>query len=166
MSRPASRSIPRDSGRRPAAGTVRFLGNSKIDYSQSFGLVRFAHHPTSGSYETPDDFSGRVLTNGAWQGGPAEPTQFTAYMWVKDALDLQSIGASTATLAGNYLISGVIDAGGIENFDPIGSWGDPFTGRLVGLDATIANLRCPRIGRQCRSVPHHWRRRNRFRHSS
>ena len=116
-----------------SAGTF----SQRVDWSSSTGTVSFYYNPTS--YTSPTNFTtgnGMVVTN------KAVPNQFTAYMLVNTAANLQDIGTN---LAGTYALGKDIDAASIPNFAPIGSVSSRFTGILdgnggLGLNYSISNL--------------------------
>ncbi len=122
-------------------GSIFFEGSGKIDFSNSLGYVNFGYNPVSGSYATPNDFSGRVLTNSIWGNSFPETaplwltqiSQFTPFMWVRTASDLQNVSQN---LGGRYLITD-IDVGSIANFAPLGTLTNPFTGYFIGIENTI-----------------------------
>jgi filamentous hemagglutinin family protein len=113
---------------------------NRVDWSDSTGTVSFYYNPTS--YSSPTNFLtasgvGHVLPNLAVSG------QFTAYMLVNSAANLQAISTN---LAGTYALGANIDASSIANFTPLGNISPTqFTGILDGfggidVNRTISNL--------------------------
>jgi filamentous hemagglutinin family protein len=97
----------------------------RVDWSGSTGKVSFYYNP--GSYAAPTNYSSGVVTNGA------VPGQFTAYMLVHNATNLQNISTN---LAGNYALSKNVNASSIPNFTPL----QTFSGKFDGQNFTISNL--------------------------
>jgi filamentous hemagglutinin family protein len=118
-------------------GTVTFSGVNQIDFSASTGNVALLYDPTGG-YTSPTSYTSNFVTNGAWTA-PANQSvssQFTAYMLVNNATDLQNISTN---LGGTYALGTNINASSITNFIPIG-YNSTFTGIFDGQGHTISNL--------------------------
>ncbi len=124
------------------AGTVAFnqaTSGSRINFTGSTGRVSIFYNPVGG-YTAPTNFTPAgqgggtrgVTTNGAI------PNQFTAYMLVNTATNLQAVSTN---LGGTYALGRDIDASTNPNaFVPIGSPSAGFTGLFDGQGRTIANL--------------------------
>jgi len=118
-------------------GTVTFSGTNQINFSASTGSVALLYNP-AGGYTSPTSYTSNVVTNTSWTA-PANQTvssQFTAYMLVNNAADLQDV--STA-LTGTYALGTDINASSITNFIPIGQ-NTSFSGIFDGQGHTISNL--------------------------
>jgi len=117
---------------RSGAGTVIFENGITISNTGT-GNVSLYYNPAGGDYTTPTDYSGNLSVTG---GGVAR-----AYLWVHDLNNLQAIAGN---LAGNYALSGDIDANGTSGwsggFAPIGDLDTPFTGIFEGAGHTITGL--------------------------
>ena len=113
-------------------GTIVMGGDpsTRVDWSNSTGNVAFYYNPST--YASPTTFGSYVHTNGS------VANQFTAYMLVNDARNLQDISTN---LAGNYALGrNITDFSSFPNFAPLGDISHPFTGKFDGLGNTISNL--------------------------
>ncbi|MGA7488063.1 MAG: filamentous hemagglutinin N-terminal domain-containing protein, partial [Xanthobacteraceae bacterium] len=102
---------------------------NRIDYSQSTGTVSVFYNPAN--YTSPTDYL--TPTNPHVALNPAMNNQFTAYMLVNTATDLNNVRTNTS---GTYALGRDINAASIANFAPIPN----FTGLFEGQNLTIANL--------------------------
>jgi hypothetical protein len=77
--------------------------------------------------------------NGAWAApvNGSVSSQYTAYMLVNSAANLQNLDANDA---GTYALGKDIDLSSISNFIPLGQTSPNFTGILDGMGHTINNL--------------------------
>jgi filamentous hemagglutinin family protein len=123
-------------------GTVALQGSGHIDFSASTGTMSLYYNPSS--FGTPTPFAASVLTNPGFAA--ADPNaltpQFTAYMLVNSAAELEALNGH---LSGDFALGHAIDAGAIASFVPIGSIATPFTGILegapLGTAYTISNVK-------------------------
>ena len=120
-----------------STGTGTVAGSGVIDFSASTGNVALLYNPAS--YAAPTSYAANFGTaNGAW-AAPANgsvSSQYTAYMLVNSAANLQNLDANDA---GTYALGRDIDLSSITNFAPLGA-STPFTGILDGLGHTASNL--------------------------
>ena len=122
-------------------GTVTFLGNSKIDFSRSGGLISIFYNP---SVNPPDS-----VVNSTSYVNPTETYSthlsgwWAAYMLVNSVGDLQNIQNN---LSGDYALGRDIDASPTSSwnsgagFNPIGNSTTPFIGELNGNNHSIIRL--------------------------
>ncbi len=118
-------------------GTIIFnqqTSGVRVDWTQSTGKVDFYYNPAS--YASPADFTPTGQGGGTRGVTFPSASQFTAYMLVNSAANLQSIGFNGFTLAQNYALGKDIDLISISNFAPLGA----FSGAFDGLGNTINNL--------------------------
>ena len=115
-------------------GTIvfqQFTFGSRINWTGSTGTVTLLLQ--SDQLYEPDRLQPDRTDGGTRGVTTAAPSQFTAYMLVNTATNLQNISTN---LGGTYALGKNIDAVSIANFAPIGSISSRFTGVLDGLGHT------------------------------
>ncbi len=106
----------------------------RVDWTTSTGTVTVYYNDPN--YSAPRDFlslavNGRIAIT--------LPSQFTQFMLVNSASNLQQIDTDNSSRSRFYALGRDIDMTGFA-FVPIGTPSSPFTGKLDGLGRTISNL--------------------------
>ena len=106
----------------------------RVDWTTSTGTVTVYYNDPN--YSAPRDFlslavNGRIATT--------LPGQFTQFMLVNSASNLQQIDTDNSSRSRFYALGRDIDMTGFP-FVPIGTPSNPFTGKLDGLGHTLSNL--------------------------
>jgi filamentous hemagglutinin family protein len=125
-------------------GTVTFSGANQINFSASTGNVALLYDPTGG-YTSPAPYTSNVMTNSSWiaPANQSVSSQFTAYMLVNNATNLQSISNESGT----YALGQNLDASATASapFTPLGNptaFSGIFDGRgysITGLNITASS---------------------------
>ena len=118
-------------GSSPSTGTVvfqQFTFGSRIDFTGSTGKVEIYYNPTN--YTSPTDYTPTGQGGGTRGVTVGSPGQFTAYMLVNSANNLQDMQNN---LTGTYALGKDITAN--PSHTPIGNSLAPFNGILEGRNA-------------------------------